>query len=54
MEEVKDEEAEAYENLPEGLQGSERGEAMQEAIDSLESAYDGLEDVISSVEEAGA
>lgn len=34
--EVKDEEA--YYNMPESLQESEKGEAMQEAIDSLEYA----------------
>ena len=35
---VWDEEQEAFDNLPEGLQESERGEAMQEAINALESA----------------
>lgn len=36
LEEVKDEEQESYENLPESLQYGERGEQMQENVDSLE------------------
>lgn len=44
---------EAFDNLPEGLQCSERGEAMEEAISNLEEAYDGMDDIISSVEAAG-
>ena len=36
LEAVRDEEEEALENLPESLQASERGEAMQAAIDAME------------------
>ena len=39
------EEQEAYDNLPDSLQESERGEAMQEAIDALESAVSSCEEV---------
>lgn len=53
IEEVKDEEQDAFDNLPEGLQGSERGEAMEEAISNLEEAYDNMDDIISSLEAAG-
>jgi len=35
--EVRDEEQEAFDNLSEGLQQSERGQLMEEAISSLES-----------------
>lgn len=35
---VLEEEQEYFDNMPEGLQGSERGEAAQEAIDALENA----------------
>lgn len=45
LESVKDDEEEAFNNLPESLQSGDRGEAMSEAIDNLESA-------ISSIEEA--
>ena len=41
---VKDEEQESFDNMPEGFQGSERGERMEEIIDTLESVIDYLED----------
>lgn len=44
VEAVKEEEIEAFENLPEGLQRSAQGEAMEEI------AY-GLEDVVGTLEE---
>ena len=47
--EVLSEEQEAFDNLPESLQDSDRGEAMQNAIDALESAEsicDDLEDYL--------
>ena len=46
LNEVRDEEDGAYENLPESLLGGERGEAMQDAIDSLDDAISYLDDVI--------
>jgi len=51
IEEIKDEEETAYDNLPEGIQYSERGEAMQEAVDTLSSAYDSIQDAIDYLEE---
>lgn len=33
LDEIQDDEQEAYDSLPEGLQMSSRGDAMQEAID---------------------
>lgn len=44
VEAVKEEETEAYENLPEGLQNSQQGQNMEEI------AY-GLEDVVGTLEE---
>ena len=44
LEEVKDEEQESYENLPESLQYGERGEQMQENVDSLEEFIGYLEE----------
>ena len=38
VEQVHDEESDAYDNLPENLQDSERGELMSEAISLLEDA----------------
>ena len=48
----KDEEEECYYNLPDAIQESERGEAMQDAISQLDDAYNSLDDVISYLEDA--
>ena len=48
---VCEEEQEAYDNLPEGIQDSERGEAMSENIDSMESAASDLDDIITALQE---
>lgn len=40
------EEEDAFDSMPEGLQGSERGEISEEAIELLDSACDGLGDVL--------
>ena len=45
---MRDEEEEKFDNLPEGLQKSKRGEAMQEAIEQLETACDNLDEAIDS------
>lgn len=45
LEEVKDEEQEAYDNLPESFQYGERGEQMQEYIDSMNEAYENLDEM---------
>ena len=42
---IRNEEEEAYDNLPEGIQESERGERMQEVIEHLESAIDEIDNV---------
>ena len=46
LEKIRDEEQDCYDNLPEGLVDSERGEAMSENCDDLDSAVDSLEEVI--------
>ena len=45
LENCKDEEEEAFENLPEGLKGSDRGEAMEQAIEYLQNAIDELDNI---------
>lgn len=45
VEGVRDEEQESYDNMPEGLQQTERGEIAQEAIDKLDEVYSALEDL---------
>lgn len=39
---IKDEEQEYFDNMPEGLQGSERGETAEAAVNNLEVASDSL------------
>lgn len=43
LEAVMEEEQEAFDNLPENLQSSERGEAMEEYISTLEDSIDALD-----------
>ena len=43
LEQVRDEEQEAFDNLPESLQASERGEAMEEYIYSIEESIESLD-----------
>ena len=45
LSEIRDEEQEAYDNLPESLQESERGENMQNCIDALEYFMSDLENM---------
>ena len=40
-------EQDAYDNMPEGIQESERGEAMETGLDSLNEAKDLLEEIVS-------
>lgn len=45
LESVRDEEQEAYDNMPENFQNGERGEKSQAAIDALENAISELEGI---------
>jgi hypothetical protein len=48
-----DEEQEAFDNLPESLQSSERGEKMQAAIDCMQAVVDATESIdIPTLEDA--
>lgn len=44
LESLKDEEQEAFDNLPEGLQGGDKGQAMEEAINTLDEAINSIGD----------
>ena len=46
VQEIREEEEESLENMPEGIQESERGELMQEGLDQLD-------EVLGSITEAG-
>lgn len=48
---ILDEEEEAFSNMPEGLQASENGMISEEAQDNLASAIDALEEAISYLED---
>lgn len=52
LEMLKEEEKTYLYNIPENLQGSERYEAAESAIDNLDTACDDLYEVINSIEEA--
>lgn len=57
LEQCKDDEQEYYDNMPESLQGGEKGERAQAAVDALDEAYNALDeisfdDVIANIETA--
>ena len=52
LENLQAEEDEYRDNMPENLQGSERYEAADAAVDNMSSAVDALDEAISSIESA--
>jgi hypothetical protein len=52
LENVRDEEQEAFDNLSENFQNGEKGTAMSEKIDQLQEAYDACDDIKANIEEA--
>lgn len=54
IEALKEEEQEAYDNLPDSLQESDRGQAMEQAVDMPDSALTALDEVTEALEEAQA
>lgn len=51
VEDILSEEQDAFDNMPESLQGSERGEISEAAQESLEATINALEEAISCLEE---
>lgn len=51
IEEMQEDETEKLDNMPESLQYSERGESMQDAIDTLEGAAQSIEEAIDYINE---
>lgn len=47
----KDEEEDAYDNLPESFQDGERGDEMQEYIDAMDEALDQIDEAANAIEE---
>jgi len=50
LEDLRDEEQNAFDNLPEGLQSSERGDYMLECIEQMEEAGGQLEEAQSVID----
>lgn len=50
LEDIKEEEQDYYDNMPESLQQSEKGDAAMEAIDQLDLAIDGCNTATSALE----
>lgn len=51
LSEVRDEEQEAFDNMPESLQYGSRGGAMQEAIDTMDEWESEIDEIKSRIEE---
>lgn len=51
LEAVQEGEQEAFDNMPESLQYTERGEAMEETISNLEDAVSSLEEINETFDE---
>ena len=51
IESVREEEQEAFDNMPEGLQYSERGETMETNIDTMDESLGTISDMIESLTE---
>lgn len=49
---VAEQEEEAFDNLPEGIQESERGQQMEEILDVLDGACESIDDAIEEIETA--
>ena len=49
--EICEEEQDAFDNMPEGLQQGERGQLMEQAVTTIEAAVEGLEQAKYAIEE---
>jgi len=52
VEDVQNEEQEAFDNMPENLQGSEKGQAMEEAISLMEDLASTLNDACDTINDS--
>lgn len=50
LEDVKNDEQDAFDNMPVGLQGSERGSKMEDYIELMEDAVDQIDNVCTFIE----
>lgn len=52
LENIRDEEQEYYDNLPENMQGGEKGERASTAVSELEDAINAIDGIIGNIETA--
>lgn len=52
LETICNEEQEAFDNIPESFEGTDRYEAAENTVDNLDYAYSGLEEVLECLDEA--
>lgn len=52
LEQIKDEESESFENMPDGLKQSDRGQASETAVSTLEDAFNELESAFDALANA--
>lgn len=52
LDEIKDCEEEKFDNMPENLQESDRGETLSEIIDFLDAAAEDLNDAVEQIQNA--
>lgn len=53
IENIKDDEQAYFDNMPESLQGGEKGTAAESAVEALDEAVNDIDSVLSSLEKAG-
>lgn len=51
IESCKDDEEDAYDNLPESFQDGERGDEMQKYIDAMDGAMEQIDEAANAIEE---
>ena len=51
IEAVKEEEDDAFNNIPESLQYSEKGELMEQNVEDLDEAFNSLSEVVEELQE---
>lgn len=51
IEDVRDDEQDSFDNLPESLQSGDRGVLMEECIQGMDEILEGLDDCISNIED---
>lgn len=52
LEQVRDAEQEAFDNMPESIQNGEKGNAMSEKIDEITEAFDACDGILANIETA--